>query len=1228
MILILFIMSLTFTTSPTVAAGDPLRSRDLVKMGKAFNDRERAGFDISWRKCFMGYNLFRQVRNDDEEGNAPAEGEFFEYYMHLDPENGGLDWGDPAGDVGGANLASMMPAFIFGYGEVANEELRLGDDSGMELWNGINPPQTPSEFWELAKSQRGAIVPGTGDQNCPALTAAQSAQYLISGGFNVHGKTWGGWFPKPTKLAADCGPGPGPDFGQGIPSYEIFFTAKRVRVSIPVNIPRSGVMLTTNGDGESVIAYSGTCPFATPDSSAGHVQTINRSPSAFRVGSNDGSDNLIWDTLPTADWIEGPYAGSGTLYRYNASLISRAVFDFVNDFRGTAAQRNPDTFNIGDIAFDFESFRTRQYHLAPQRGFYFGAGLASDYPQATATIDQAGKIPEGTVLDFGAGTPRTSYDIHDGFVMTGVLAAGDNLFDSTSVEVLVDGNQVAVLMLTPDEPSALQYFATSYDSNIVVKMASDARFKGAGGILFECNEIAKYKPDHWDAYTLLRLSATVGGEEGEGSFVDGSGLDQTNSPIFFTNYSKNGCIVNQSAAGVRTAVNVNPNPVYDSVRRTLRDKMRIVQRRQFLTYEVTATKAILRFKRWVALTGGKDLKMDYFQGIAPGWQGVSELIEDETYVVRSHTGGGVVYRGIRYVHNKRFKANAKDLKFKADGDALLLEYEGIKPVARKKGWTNEWVCFFNFHGTHPSETSIWKADSYSDRLTWINRAHFEASADATFPLDLRYLITNVNTGNPSDLFSPEAPSSTNYYGEANATADQDFCKSNPIYPAPYEVESSTVEFDANGDDVLVLVFKTKFQSTDTAPSTRAQDYFTWDQAAIYGEAYRTDDNALCEYFLYERLNVFPSFKNGDMAANSRINFADDNPTGCIMPHMFMSRLERLPYEDGDDILQDYDSRAIVENLVSKEWWLKAGCESFINGFSSKENICDNLNLYPYDFLFEDLCLRAFGGTEIGDGHGPYPNSKLRAEHFNQISACVNLLTMVRVEGSMELQSRQSRYLTTLIVTPDCGAFSCIGDAGRAWWSGTPPAPAFEDQDDWPDYGHPTGSIEATSGAALDICLGLESSATSYEMRYKASAAFEFALSPIIKDLVDTNNTAVFGKLTHSTISPTISNPDVIPCDPSCPDTHLSFSDNPRTEDLGCQVIRTAGAFKAGKPPSGNFYVCRYDIGGGVFGNLPNSSSDSLSFYILEAPGRGILSIPLSDDENIKRIRGQLMGVVT
>jgi len=1208
--LTIFLAMLSYWLTPRVAVGDVPTSAQARQLLTAWNQRLR-NFDHAWRCVNYGANHARQVRMPDEFGNFPAMGEFFHLYQFLDPENDIGEW--PVIGPGlpeGANVASPFMAYVFGVDDagILNEESRIGPPL-FDLWEGINPPATNEEFWTLGKLQRGVINGETGEQSVPAIEAALRNLYIISGGFSPHGKSYGGFLPTPTVLDIDCGTTEAT--GLGIPSMEIKFTG----VSSDTPVPAHHGTLSTDGEGRPVITYAGSCPWNTEDTTTGHVWDIIRYSNAFVVvvyGPNI-------DVFPADEWREGPYTGNGTLWRRDGQMISRALFHFTNHFfRGTDAQRTGQTWDIEKIAFDFEAFKERQYHLAPNRG-HGSSTLIPDYP--TAKITASSKATGGTKLKFGQTFSQESYTYHAGYVLSGMFAKAENLFSPVTLNVFAGTKVVARLTLTPDEPTAIKYLTTAIKAEpLTVVLADDARFDGTGSITFEANELREYTPNHWDAAFLLRLMATHGGSEGQGSFVDVRDTARQDAKALFDTYAQYGVIYNAAAAGVRSQdVAANPNPIVDSMRRMTRDYMRIVRRQEVLSYAKQNGVAELRFKRYAF--GAENQKADIFYGIAPSYRGVSEVQEGIPYVVRSHTGGSVVYKGRRYVHNQRFTGRAEK-EFTADGDALLLEYEGIRATAPKNGWTNEWLMMVETKVYHPSATSLWKTDSYTDWFLFNNRCHFYAEvmsqdlsrlADLAFVIDSRLLH-----------LSPEAPSGYNYTLGQNTGASSDFCKSCPIYKKPYELASATVEFDASGNDVVKLVFKEAFQAHEDEPASFSNDPATWTSVDIQAEDYRTDSNALREYMLHQHSpNIHGSWKTGDASFDSEVQLLPDNPFGSIMPTFLFCALAKLPYEDGNNVLNEHDSRITVDEILKVEWQMSASCEGCVNGFSTGEALCD-LNDYPYDFSWEDLVFQATGKFALGSGHGPLANTKLDAETFNDFGKCIDLLNMYRVDGLLEFQHRETTYSTSIDITPEWGGYSCTGGVAAGFWTGTPPDPAFVATGAWVASGGFTSSVSA----APSICgpggasLGLGVSKTIHEFRYTAStAAFQDAIPDYLNGLITGGSFSVWGIATRSWGIPQKHTTTVFD-DTGCITSNGAFWDSGagigyvfpdmnRPDVVEC-VALTNGTVKLGGAPSGTFAVCTQTnpSSGTVQEVVKSASHESYNFTRRGGDDSMVIVVPL------------------
>jgi hypothetical protein len=1226
-------MAIAFRRAPIVEVGDLITSTQYRDQANAHNDKKRSGIgDCCWRICMWWFNWFRQVRNPSADGYSfPAQGEWFELYGLIDPESD-VQWPVAGpGEPEGANLACVGMQFVHGVApNLENEPNRLNYSDftglGVPLWLGNNPPETLEDFWEVGKAQRGAIDPDTGLQFVPAFQAAQSFFQITTPFYSPHGKGYGGFFPMPEKLMSDCGTTP--ETGQGLPSYEIFFTAQREDVSTSGFHGTPGV----NADGLPTITYAGNCPFGTDFTAAGHVVGMREFPFATYVAVNNGSGGWDLDRFAKTDWIEGPYTGQGKLSRYDGGHILRGIWAFISDFKGTPGQRNPDDFNIEDIAFDFEAFLENQYALAPNIGKLSGETLEADYPRGTLSASS----PQGAFLDFSG---DTTHEYREGFTMAGCFAKASKLAEPVTLNVLSGTRVICSLLLTPDEnqdaEAMLWLDSAEVPSPLSVSLGTPLALAAGGELIFEASEQMVYTPEIWDAYLVLRMMATHGGDA-ETNGVDGRGLDETRAAEFWPLFQQYGCIPNQLAAGVRDQADwVGDNPVYDAERRIARETVRIVNRRQFYSYEVAGGKSILRFKRY---SWGMQ-SADCFYAIAPSSTPVTETIEGETYVVRG--AGTVIYNTVTYEDGQTFTA-IDSSEVQASG-ADLYAYNGIRPVAMKKGFTNEWLMFINTHCYHPSETSIFYETAYADYFTWNQRCHFWSgtAGDPDFRLHttfgysvtsalnaegVAYTWTRNPEGVQAQFVSPESPSGYNYAFNANHSFGLEdhvgFCKSCQIYQEPYEVESATIEF-VGAEEIVKLVFKTRFLSHPTAPATVDPDAITWSGGDIsnliteVSTGYRTDDNALREYARHVVDSTYQCvFATGDRGMGSSLPTDPDNPFGSCYPHFFFNRLMPLPYEDEDDLADPSDSRVMVDAFIQEEFEIKAMCEGFIDGITSEEITCKTTEGSLYDYKYENLCFDAFRGTEIG--YRPIPNTIIRAEEFNRFSQCQNLLTKARVMLPFVVECNTENFLGDQPVSSSFPSppFNCIlADFSMALYSGGPPSVSSAGTTGWIDC---AGGGSAFSEAALDggTCpdadhfnLTAQKNTVSYRITVDADALNAIPIA--WRDQIDSIGGFV-GRTLTTTHTPSVQSVGAEADAEVCHghsfwdgSTGYIFDTLIETETV-CRLF-SAGSFDAGTPPGGDFALIHVPASS----DCGTGSSRSIDFTIYTDPGF-FIDVPLVD----------------
>lgn len=1270
-------MGLAFTQAELVAPGDKILNSQMRRLVRAFNDRDRSGIgDTADRRLRWYYNLWRQVRNSGDGGFVfPAEGEFFDLYQLLDPENNASQWPVTGpGEPEGANVANPMMQAVFGLEDsLSPEPARIGEGEGIPFWLGTDPPATLEEWWELGKSQRGVIDTQSGLQNVPALVAAQSFFAVTSPYFSPLGKSYGGYFPTPVMSDepgdpgnpnTDCGNGNPDDPGFHVPSFIIKFTAQGSDVST------AGLhgAIGTDSDpdsatfGNPVCSYAGSCPMDSADTGAGHVWAIARLPFATYVAVADGSGGYNVDRFTTKDWVEGPYEGEGVLQRAPGHQLERAFWAFIADFRGTVAQRAKRDFEIERIAFDFQGFFERQYYLAPAAGHREGDFLVPDYPRCTFTPGAAAPhvLDVGTLAAFPAGD---SYAFRAGYVFAGVFAKASGLKAPVVIQVL-DGTEIRRFTLEPNEDGiAEEMFWFRKDRTpaaLQFKLLTQAEFlDGSGQIWIESAELYAYKPEFWDAYLVLRSSASKGGDATTQG-VDGRGIDTDFSRTIWQNYTRKGCIVNTGTASVRPQADwVTDNPIFDAGRRLSRDHMRILARRQFFDYAVTGGKSILRFKRYAYGLEGQ--KADCFFGIAPSYKPVQtgEIVRDEKYIVRG-ASGGITYDGATFGPGQTFLGRTKT-KFEASGDALLYIYDGIRSQARERGFTNEWLMFIGTHVYHPSESSIWKPEAYADFFTWNQRCHYQSGSINNNTLQRHINFTervevteredetgfNKGLTGPrvqASFISPEAPSGYNFAQNANNGASADFYRSCQIYTAPYELESATIEFEG-ADELVRLVFKQRFSADASAPATVDKDPLACSEDEVEdlrSEPYRTDDNALREYARHRTDGAYQaSWKTGDAGVGSSIQSQPDNPFGSVYPHFFFSKLVPEPFNDDNDFVNSHDARCTIDAFLQMEIALAAACEGFVDGKTSMEITCKTGQGSLYDFTYQNLCLQAFGLRNISafslearpdrpSGFGPLPNTFMYAEVFNRLASAVNLLTQARVMLPFSIECRSATYeayraLGSGAVWPP--GTTCSGGAAKVVWTGQPPDPdqILTPFTDWDDCGITVAA--SASGYISPNCDGsafqIYSVKNVTEFRVTISENALLAIPELWRDSVQSLG-GFLGVLTigkdRACLKPAASSADAEECrqtgDP--PDTFPLWDGGSSTgykatcsaeettvQDTEECLMLSAGVLDAGTPVHGDFYLQRRPDTFTCY----NVSQTGLNFEVFTDPGF-FVTIPL------------------
>jgi hypothetical protein len=1054
-------MAISFEFVAPVGAGNPILAGDLIALAGGINERIRSGLgDWAWRLPYYWFCAARQIRNPDATGFLwPAQGEYFEAYQSVTPASG-WEWPQAGpGESEGTNVASTMGSYVFGISDVPPEDERLADEEVGGLPTGR--PVTVIDSWVLGQRQRGAYDYATGTAITPAITAAQSFSSIMQGPYSPHGNSYGGYLPQPASLG-NCTT-ISPTVVQE-DNLEIFFT--------PLI------------DGLPVVTFPGTCSTVTGD-----IDQIYYYPSYYLITIVGG--NPV--TLLRSQYIEGPYSGGARLRRTWGYHVDRVLNQFSAEFRGTEdqqAEEDAGTKKWTSSSYDNQSFFAKQYLLAPARGQVVGEDVRALYPMFR--VDN--------ILSRSAGIIGDPYGIDPACVAAAALVFAGFLQGSTTVEILEGTAVRASVTLTGTgvlgTDSKIVVLDPPATGTISIRLATSAIFSTAvnSTIGVEVAELLNYKPQIQDLNLMLRVG---GGKLELDQRQDGSGLYNSVARELYTSLVENTALVSPDGAGLPgQTVEINSNAVLDSFRR-MSEMIRIQNRHPIRGYAVQNGKAILWLSRQPSrLSGFGDL--DWLNNIGPSRSDVANdaVKLGKRYVVVSGSinhGGMAVPIGSTFTPTETYPTYF--------GAGSVREYSGIYADAPPAGYSNEWVLLWQWKNLELGSTATYRAENYGDHFVFAERAHiFYDAFNAPEKTYQRHFVPGQSesalTTQSDEWIAPEAPSGYRYVPGQNRqvclpldTVCEDererFFKSCPIYEAPYEIESAISEI-VGGEELVKLTFKTRFRSHPNAPASFTSDISTWDKALLNEEDYRTDDNALRQYIVWNQTGAHPTVQigldcsdTGDRS-DSTLIFCDSTPAlipapktgdisigttpghfdfvGAIIPHMLFTRLIAKPYATQNDDPDEYSTVLSIDPLIHAEVALRVGCEGWVDGVTTQSIGCTAVTLF--DFTYENLCFQAFGGRAIGimpsaetaynetdevrpdklTGFGPLPTIPTSAELFNQLVRCTNLLDSVRIMLPFDFQTRSrqgvgERTVIDATLGDQATLAGCSGNAGNTSGAG-------------------------------------------------------------------------------------------------------------------------------------------------------------------------------------------------
>lgn len=1130
----------TYPRALTVKPGDPILAEQWNSLAEAWKARMLTGPNVGWRMMYLAFSANRQPRNPDAEGNFPAQGEFFTAYQMISPGTG--TWPDAGpGEAEGANTQSQMMAYLFGVDAIhfPNESDRLTNPAagGVELEvPGGYVNATPLSWWQLAKLQRGAYDAASGDFTSPALESAASASSIRYTALSPHGLAWGDFLAGPTYLGV-C---------SGVPSsysnYQLTFT----ELVPPYTVLNYGTCNDPGGDLSMNLAG------------------VAYTPWAYVLFFFDG--HVV--NLPTATWIEGPYTSNPAPTKTQNEWLRRVYQKFVGDWRGGAsgagqlppAGGTPDSLEglllspESEAPFDFQTFITSQYLLAPQRGVSTGTTIMDRYRRLA--------LPPATAPGVYEGALPGSYDV-TGYVCASAFLYARNLTGPATVAVFqtLKGLQTQILTLEAVQQAdgSWQAYGTVPSpvagGSISAALVGTAVFNGAAQLWVEFTELMPYTPSVSDAMLILRLGGMLAGS---GVLLDGSGVNNDQAADIYANYVARGCCT--SASGLIALPGsddaANTNAIFEANRR-LSMVTRWVPRQNVLGYAVIGGNSVVWFNRY-AYGIDASFKADLFGGIGPSPYSVAsgQLQVGRVYVVQGTAGQVVRHAEVNYPPGAQFTAVDTDWT----GAATPYEYEGIIETASPGGVTNEWQMGVELFPLNPNNASIWKPDAFADQIGPFNRCLFCDYGVGSS----KAVLDHVAFGQQASLlvYQPEAPDAWNYVptpdsiahvGRANEGASADQYSSCRVYEPWPEIQSVVVD-PSVGPNVVKVTFKGRLHHHPSAPSSIANNPGAWD---FTGQTYRTWENGIQQGILYQQTSAIPAVLTGDQSSNQGSGGGCpgllDAPGPCILPRFYFVRFPRRPAA-GSGTVSPTNTPTWFDEFLYLDMLTRAGCEGFVDGTTSAALFCTNNAADVYNYTFENLVRQATGGkwfspvawstteyleaSQIAPSRpeyaGPLPWCIMAAQVFNQYSLAVNLLDTIPLRIPADLQYTQATSngtgaLASVLnamgqpVPPNSSSLGGLGNfavyAANVWTIPPPGTPSG-----WNTWGGENLSSNAeaqiNSGGGGWDWTSILYNYTVY--RWEPQTDVINALPPVWQDMLETN-ASLFGQwvINKSSYAPTI-----------------------------------------------------------------------------------------------------------
>lgn len=1157
---------ITFTAAELVADGEAPTSRKWALLARAYNDRLRSGLgDFAWRVVFYTLAAFRQIRNPDASGFLYGSiGEFLERYQCLEPTQGEWPITGP-GDPEGANVASLMGGYVFGAEALGvwDEATRLTGGAGIPLRQNGEVPESLRDWWQLSKSQRGAIVPDSGEGVMPARVAARSYAALRQGRYSPHGNSYGGLMALPDRLGTNCDDPDTSDDYDAPPNLQIKFTALKAELSDKV--------------------YPGTCqpgPSISPANKYdAHVATVveDDESECYYVVLNDGSIEV----LPYEDYVEGPYSGDPVPMKRWGGHLTRFLNYFSAQWRGidqnehAAAGTVPPAGSWNAQAFDFQRYLTSQNLMAPARGRLQGDGILAVYP----TWKWA--APDSAPYQLADGTYGGKIGGGDGHVMhadcclAACLVEGKRVAQAVEIEVVVDGEVVATVPAVPKDSigtveNLVVFHAAHQGSVAKARVKGDLVFYADDGELsIEVAELLEEMPKLSDYFLALRVGGALADVR---HGTDGSGLDSDAAKAIGQLYFERGVLYPQSGSGLPGQSSaINENAMFDAARR-MSKWVRIIARQQLVGYSVEDGKSVLWFKRHTLLPGAR----------VDQWDGIADEISHDA------PDGGWSNEWLLGVQLKPYNPSGSSIW--------------------KPGAFTDWLCLFE-------RAAFGSQSLYHDPL-WRWHAGYGAGGglgcmvNPELPTGFRYVPTGW-------VYGPQL-NKVACAGDPGCESNRaKFYKSARIYEPDLEIESAEAVTE-DGQELVKVTLSGRLHNTagetGGAPSSIDRDMSTWTAATVGGEPFRTAENgirlALLQMFTGYNAPLVP----GDESLESTLQTSmTDKPYASIMPTIYLVKLIPRPHKDTNNLPDAADTPLWHEPMPMMDWYGRAMAEGCVDPDQTVAMACEHSRSGLYHFTFESACLKAFGGrwftalaseasSMTGDaktrpdkprGHGWLPNTEPTAEVFNQFAQFVNELTLFPVYLPTHIECKGTTLYGRAPIPdtwPPSSPVDCYG--ATAAWYGTPAAartvlPAYSDS----SFASCPDPITSRSSALIET--GCVSGSWSiytdrYYTEFKVVAGdgdsseddVLQAVPPAWRDMVGSHG-AVLASLWDYEIVWTAKAPEGASSGSCIDDTFWSHYDfNIMTYETITCVIASAGTLDAGENPRTQWW---FKAGGGCEG---------------------------------------------